>query len=62
MQFFDSENIDRQHLRPPVLVILLETIEREARTQSLIQNHVKNKMKQGFFDSNGVENFLQGCK
>ena len=26
---FDRENIDRQHLRPPVLAILLETIERE---------------------------------
>ena len=25
----DRENIDRQHLRPPVLAILLETIERE---------------------------------
>ena len=25
----DEENIDRQHLRPPVLAILLETIERE---------------------------------
>ena len=28
-QFFDGENIDGQHLRPPVLAILLETIERE---------------------------------
>ena len=26
---FDGENIDRHHPRPPVLVILLETIERE---------------------------------
>ena len=26
---YDRENIDRQHLRPPVLAILLETIERE---------------------------------
>ena len=26
---FDGENIDGQHLRPPVLAILLETIERE---------------------------------
>ena len=26
---FDEENIDRQHLRPPVLATLLETIERE---------------------------------
>ena len=26
---FDRENIDGQHLRPPVLAILLETIERE---------------------------------
>ena len=26
---FDRENIDSQHLRPPVLVIQLETIERE---------------------------------
>ena len=26
---FDGENIDRQHLRPLVLAILLETIERE---------------------------------
>ena len=26
---FDEENIDGQHLRPPVLAILLETIERE---------------------------------
>ena len=25
---FDGTNIDRQHLRPPVLAILLETIER----------------------------------
>ena len=25
----DEENIDRQHLRPPVLAILLEIIERE---------------------------------
>ena len=27
--FFGMENIDGQHLRPPVLAILLETIERE---------------------------------
>ena len=26
---FDRENIDRQHLRPPILAILLETIEKE---------------------------------
>ena len=26
---FDRENIDGHHLRPPVLAILLETIERE---------------------------------
>ena len=26
---FGGENIDGQHLRPPVLAILLETIERE---------------------------------
>ena len=26
---FDGENINRQHLRPPVLALLLETIERE---------------------------------
>ena len=26
---FDRENIDGQHLRPPVLAILLETIERK---------------------------------
>ena len=26
---FDRENIDRQHLRPPVLAIILETNERE---------------------------------
>ena len=26
---FDGENIDAQHLRPRVLAILLETIERE---------------------------------
>ena len=26
---FDGENIDGQHLRPPVLAVLLETIERE---------------------------------
>ena len=26
---FDGEDIDGQHLRPPVLAILLETIERE---------------------------------
>ena len=29
MEKFDVENINRQHLRPPVLAILLETIERE---------------------------------
>ena len=28
-QFFDKENIDAQHPRPPVLAMLLETIERE---------------------------------
>ena len=28
-QFLDGGNIDRQHLRPPVLAILLEIIERE---------------------------------
>ena len=28
--FLDEENIDGQHPRPPVLVILLETIERES--------------------------------
>ena len=27
---FNGENIDRQHLRPPVLATLLETIERES--------------------------------
>ena len=26
---FDRENIDGQHPRPPVLAVLLETIERE---------------------------------
>ena len=26
---FDRENIDGQHLRPPVLAILLESIEKE---------------------------------
>ena len=26
---FDRENINGQHLRPPVLAILLETVERE---------------------------------
>ena len=29
---FDGENIDRQYPRPPVLAILLETIEREILT------------------------------
>ena len=29
-QFFDGGNIDGQHPRPPVLVILLEIIERES--------------------------------
>ena len=29
MEKFDGENIDGQHLMPPVLAILLETIERE---------------------------------
>ena len=28
-KFFDGENIDGHHLRPPVLAILLETIEQE---------------------------------
>ena len=28
-QFFDGENIDGQHLGPPVLAMLLETTERE---------------------------------
>ena len=27
--YYTGENIDGQHLRPPVLAILLETIERE---------------------------------
>ena len=26
---FDGENIDGQHLRPPVIAVLLEIIERE---------------------------------
>ena len=35
---FDRENIDGQHLRPPVLAILLETIEREKFIASLVPN------------------------
>ena len=31
-----GENIDRQHLKPPVLAILLETIERENFDGSLL--------------------------
>ena len=35
---FDGENINGQHLRPPVLAILLETIERE-NFDGLLQIH-----------------------
>ena len=34
-QFFDEENIDGQYPRPPVLAILLETVEREVFDGSL---------------------------
>ena len=33
---FNVVNIDRQHLRPPVLAILLKTIEREIMTDNYV--------------------------
>ena len=48
---FDRENIDGQHLRPPVLAILLGTIERENFERSVKSTNIVPHQKIALYSS-----------